>query len=438
MSYYDTIGLKRPPSGRWSDIKPQEISKAWKEAMRKAHPDKGGSKEEAQKVNLAYDVLSNPTTRANYHRELEGTRGGVDWTKLAEEVVTATSTSGASVIDGLDGSGFLGTIFGAVGTSVVNQYKKTAYNTLSAMAAASGHSPPPPPPLGGIKRSAPSPAAAAAAQPKVPTDAQPTFGHPLLSQRSRHCSNVGVGTSPKYFDQEQTITLEDLYNCSCKPIKISASQACVDCRATGGVRKLCVGCKGATVACTLCDSKGFVWDPICKTCDGKQLKISTNFMSIALNPGIDTRVPIQIWGVLPDPTRGLRIFLKEMEHSLYTRIAPDGRNLHLRLEISLTQALGGIKYPIRYLDGKDYIFKYDGVIHPNKVLKAEGLGMLDSASVRGYLLIEFVVLFPQTFSTAVKEQLAAICLPSATDHVVEADATATVAAPRTIELVEFQ
>lgn len=36
----------------------QTLSKAWKKAMLRAHPDRGGSQEEAAKVNSAHDMLA--------------------------------------------------------------------------------------------------------------------------------------------------------------------------------------------------------------------------------------------------------------------------------------------------------------------------------------------------------------------------------------------
>ena len=42
---------------------PQEIRSAWKQASLKSHPDHGGSHDAQVKVNLAYEVLSDPISR---------------------------------------------------------------------------------------------------------------------------------------------------------------------------------------------------------------------------------------------------------------------------------------------------------------------------------------------------------------------------------------
>lgn len=56
---YATLGVSR-------DAKPSEIKQAYRRRATAAHPDKGGSDEELQAINLAYETLSDPEKRARY------------------------------------------------------------------------------------------------------------------------------------------------------------------------------------------------------------------------------------------------------------------------------------------------------------------------------------------------------------------------------------
>ncbi|MCD8391006.1 MAG: DnaJ domain-containing protein [Firmicutes bacterium] len=59
FDYYKTLGLKYPSSQ-------EEIKKAYHKLAKSEHPDKGGSEEKMKRINLAYTVLSNETTKAQY------------------------------------------------------------------------------------------------------------------------------------------------------------------------------------------------------------------------------------------------------------------------------------------------------------------------------------------------------------------------------------
>ncbi len=391
MTYYDDLEIPMPESGRWSDVKREDISKSFRRVSLKHHTDKGGSKEDSLRINEAYEVLKNEKSRAEYDRKIQSDL----------DPVFDPSTL-------VDGNSLMSSILGAMGifgreyksSPAYNSFKTSLFDAASLSAATSAAATA----ASQLRRDAPPPISA-----RAPHTSTPRMAAGLTSKMA------GAAPSPvqsadrstsKVFVKEQTITLEDLYNCARKPIKITAPQICSDCKGTGGIRKQCVLCKGK--GCEFCSCEGFTWDPVCPGCLGEQMRKVTSFVSVKLNPGIDPKIPIDVWGVLPEPETVLRILLKEQKHPLYTRIRPIGVDLHLRLEISLPQSLGGLNYPIRYLDGKEYVFKYDGVIHPGKVLKAKGLGILNKDLVRGNLLIEFVILFPDTLTPDIRSQLMAI------------------------------
>ena len=59
MDHYNTLGVSR-------DASQEEIKKAYRKLAMTHHPDKGGNPAEFQKLNDAYEVLSNPDKRMQY------------------------------------------------------------------------------------------------------------------------------------------------------------------------------------------------------------------------------------------------------------------------------------------------------------------------------------------------------------------------------------
>ena len=59
VDYYKVLGVS-------PDAPRKDIENAWRKKMRKAHPDMGGSEDEAQLLNEAYKVLSDESARAEY------------------------------------------------------------------------------------------------------------------------------------------------------------------------------------------------------------------------------------------------------------------------------------------------------------------------------------------------------------------------------------
>lgn len=59
MDHYNTLGVPR-------DASQEDIKKAFRKLAMTHHPDKGGDPNEFQKINEAYEVLSNPDKRLQY------------------------------------------------------------------------------------------------------------------------------------------------------------------------------------------------------------------------------------------------------------------------------------------------------------------------------------------------------------------------------------
>lgn len=63
MNYYDILNISKTASK-------EEIKKAYRKASLKHHPDRGGNTEEFQKVNRAYEVLSDPMKKRDYDMKM--------------------------------------------------------------------------------------------------------------------------------------------------------------------------------------------------------------------------------------------------------------------------------------------------------------------------------------------------------------------------------
>lgn len=58
-SFYDTLGVPK-------DASPEDIKKAYRAKAMEHHPDRGGSTADFQRIQMAYDTLSDPDKRAQY------------------------------------------------------------------------------------------------------------------------------------------------------------------------------------------------------------------------------------------------------------------------------------------------------------------------------------------------------------------------------------
>jgi len=141
---------------------------------------------------------------------------------------------------------------------------------------------------------------------------------------------------------------------------------------------------------------------ICNGCSGRKKIEHTEYVNIEFSPGIDHNEGQQV-----ELEESIYIFTPQIEqHTNYKR---DGMNIIYNREISLCNALCGLEFPLKLLDGTFIIIKTPDnlVIKPDVkyIIKNCGLPNKRNTHVRGDLIIDFKIIFPNVLSNDRKAYL---------------------------------
>ncbi|ELP93432.1 DnaJ C terminal region domain containing protein, partial [Entamoeba invadens IP1] len=83
----------------------------------------------------------------------------------------------------------------------------------------------------------------------------------------------------------------------------------------------------------------------------------------------------------------------EQRHPVFRR---SGNDLYMEKTIGLGQALTGLSFVVKQLDGRELLLGYNDVIQPETTLEVKGEGFIQPlSSTRGDLFIKFTVIFPK-------------------------------------------
>jgi molecular chaperone DnaJ len=317
--YYELLGVSRSASA-------DEIKKAYRQKARELHPDANpgdpATEERFKHVAQAYEVLSDPETRARYDRFGEagvGSAGG-----------------GPNLGDVFSGGGF-GDLFDAF------------------FGGGGGN------PFGGGGRGGPS-GPPRGQDLEVVADiefAQAVFGATVgvevrTALRCDDCGGSGAGSGT------QPVT-------------------CSECNGRGQVQRVRQSMLGQMVtasACPKCGGLGQVIVTPCPTCNGEGRLITQKTFQVDVPAGVDTGSTLRLTGRGAVGPRGggsgdLYVHIRVGAHETITR---DGDDLIAELPISIAQAALGTKVLLPTLDGdeeiavpagtqpgKEFIFRQRGV-----------------------------------------------------------------------------
>ncbi|WP_069790969.1 molecular chaperone DnaJ [Cyanobacterium sp. IPPAS B-1200] len=348
--YYQILGVSR-------DATKQEIKRAYRQQARKYHPDvnkEPGAEDKFKEINKAYEVLSEPETKARYDRFGEAGVSGAG--------------AGASGFDPNDMGGFadifetfFGGGFGGGGGATTGARRRG-----------------------------------------------PARGDDLrLDLRLKFREAV--------FGGEKEIKIPHLETCEvCDGTgakKGSGVKTCPTCNGAGQVRRATrtpFGSFAQVTVCPTCNGEGQIIEEKCESCGGQGRKQQNKKLKITIPAGVDNGTRLRVTGEGDAGTRGgpagdLYVYLSVETDSQFKR---DGNNIYSEITISYLQAILGCRLKVATIDGDEEITIPAG-LQPDTVttLRDKGVPKLGNAVSRGDHLITVHVEIPTKISSEERDLL---------------------------------
>jgi len=348
--YYQILGVSR-------DVDKDELKRAYRRLARQYHPDvnkESGAEEKFKEISRAYEVLSEPETRARYDRFGEAGVGGA---------------AGGSGYEYSDMGGFADifeTIFsgfgGGVGTS------------------------------GGQSRRRNGPAR----------------GDDLRL-------DLKLDFRDAVFGGEKEIKIPHLESCkTCNGTGAKPGtgvKTCGTCGGSGQVRRATrtpFGSFAQVSACPTCNGTGQVIEEKCGTCHGAGRLQETKKLKITIPPGVDNGTRLRVSGEgdagVRNGTPGdLYVYLFVESDQEFTR---EGINIRSEITVSYLQAILGCIIEVNTVDGAEELTIPAGT-QPNTVLTLENKGVpkLGNPVSRGNHLITVKINIPTKVNSEERELL---------------------------------
>src|SRR3989344_5158445 len=345
-NYYETLGVNKSASK-------DEIKKAFYKLAHKYHPDKKeGNEAKFKEVNEAYQVLSDDGKRSKY-----------DQFGSADAQGFGGSQSG---FEGFDFSGFQN---GDADFDFGN------LNDIFSDLFGGG--------MGGRRE----------------------------VRRGRDISTeVQISFSDAVFGTDRKILITKTSTCStCSGSGAktgSKMETCKHCNGQGKIhetKRSFLGTISSTKVCEVCLGAGEVPKEICDKCKGKGALRREEEVSITIPAGIRDGEMIRMTGMGEAVSKGttgdLYIKINVAPHAIFKR---DGHDSVMNLNLKLSDALLGTKYPIDTLDGEIKVTIPEGV-GINEVLRVRGKGVPVGKNKRGDLLIKLNIKLPGKLSRKPRE-----------------------------------
>merc|ERR1719477_379616 len=217
-----------------------------------------------------------------------------------------------------------------------------------------------------------------------------------------------------------SVSLEDMYNGTVRKLAV---QKCPNCRGTGmqvRIQQLGPGMMQQIQSmCQECHGEGERVDPKlrCKKCNGRKVNRERKILEVSVDKGMEDGQKVTFSGE-GDQEPGLEpgdiiIVLDEKAHALFKR---NGQDLIMKMDISLTEALTGLKKAVKTLDDRTLVIQTvrGEVIKTGdlKMVRGEGMPQYRNPFEKGRLIIQFNVVFPPSLEPSVAEKLASILPPA--------------------------
>ena len=348
--FYKVLGVEKSATQ-------QDIKKAYRKRAMETHPDQGGKKEDFAQVAEAYEVLSNQEKRQVY------------------------DSHGAEAVNNM---GQQGGFHGGMGG-------RSAEDIFAEFFRQQG--------MGG-------------------------FG----------MGGDGQGQVQQVAPVEAsvTLTLEEVYSGASKKVKITRPMVCGECRGHGTKNKQakpkCTQCHGSgqqvtqhrmgpgmvqqvLSQCPRCEGTGeqAKRGEECLVCAGRGYKQESTEINVSIPAGIPDGVVLALrgeGGTLPKAEPGdVHVHVKTQQHATFTR---RGNDLIVNREISLSEALSGLSFPLTLLDGKQIVVSTPKghTIQHSSVVKVGGEGLPShSSSSKGDIYIFITVALPKSITSEQEETI---------------------------------
>lgn len=352
--YYEILGVNKGASK-------DDIKKAFYKLAHKYHPDKkGGDEKRFKEVNEAYQVLSDEGKRSKYDQFGSGfeNMGG---------------------FGGGQGAGFEGFDFS---------------NFAQGFSARGGQA-------DGIEFDLND----------IFSDFFGGGGGRRQARRGRDISTeVQVPFADAIFGTTRKILITKTSNCAtcagsgAKPG--TKMDTCKHCNGQGRIhetKRSFLGTVSSTRVCDNCHGSGEVPHELCETCKGKGVLRREEEITLVVPAGIRDGEMVRMQGLGEAISKGtpgdLYIKINVAPHGVFKR---EGNDLVMNLNLKLTDALLGTKYPIETLDGSIEVTIPEGV-SVNEVLRVRGKGVPVAKGRRGDLLIKLNIKLPGKLSKKSRE-----------------------------------
>jgi molecular chaperone DnaJ len=345
--YYETLGVAR-------DADKEEMKRAYRRLARKYHPDvnkEPEAEERFKEINRAYEVLSEPETRARYDR-------------FGEAGVSGASPAGYSD-------------FGDVGFADIFE------SFFSGFAGGMG-------------------------QQTARRRNSPVRGDDLRL-------DLKLEFREAVFGGEKEIRIPHLENCNvctgtgAKPG--TRPRTCTTCNGSGQVRRATrtpFGSFTQVSVCPTCNGEGQMIEDKCESCGGAGRKQETKKLKITIPPGVDNGTRLRVSkegdaGLRGGPPGDLYVYLFIEEDAEFHR---EGINVLSELKISYLQAILGCRLEASTVDGPVELTIPAGT-QPSTVLTLENHGVpkLGNPVSRGDHLITILIDIPNRITAEERELL---------------------------------
>ena len=351
--YYQILGIAR-------DATKDEIKKAYRDLAHKYHPDKkGGNEDRFKEINEAYHTLTDDQKRAQYDR----------FGKTFDQTAWGGDFSGWSR-GGEGGQGFED--FGGAMHDIFEDF----------------------------------------------------FGFGSRQGEAKRGRDIALDLEISFeeavFGVERRVLLRKIAACEiCGGTGVAAGAkeiTCGRCKGSGTIhssRRSLFGSITRLAECTACRGRGKIPERVCETCHGKGTLPKSGEVVIGVPSGVKDGEMIRLEGEGEAVTNGvagdLYVRIHVRPHKTLRRM---GRDLLMKMDIPLSQALLGGERDVETLDGSLKI-KIPAGVAEGEVLKVRGKGIPSARRAgspfaggegsRGDLLIEIHVRYPQKISPHAKK-----------------------------------